>query len=384
MSVRRLRDVPGIGVDRMGDAADAAGDPELLRLENLDTDVRPPPEALEATRQAIDDDGANSYLPFPGHEPLRRAAAARVSSAAGIDYDWRRECVICAGGLNGVLNVLLAILEPGDEVVLTDPAYVGLLNRVRVAGGVPRLARLVPDATGWRLDLDSFRDALTPRTRAVLAMSPSMPTGLVLSRAEWEEIAGACRDRGLWLVDDAAMERILFDGRTVLHPASLPGMRERTITIGSASKELRMIGWRVGWVVGPPAIVADVGLVGISNVVCQVGIAQAPAAAALESPDDGVAAATAEWERRRDLLLAELDGLPVVPPHGGWSLLLDVAELGFDSATASARLFERAKVAATPMVNWGSEAADRYVRFVFANEPCERLAGIGARVRQAI
>ena len=379
----RLDGMPGIGVDRMGDAADAAGDPGLLRLENLDTDVRPPEAALAATRAAVDDDAANSYLPFPGHAGLRRAAAEHVSALAGVEYDWRASCVVAAGGLNGILNVLLAILDPGDEVVLAEPVYVGLLNRVRVAGGVPRLARLVPGAGGWRLDLDSLRAAVGPRTRAILAVSPSMPTGAVHDGEEWEAIAELCREHDLWLVDDAAFERLLFDGREVLHPAPLHGMTERTIVVGSASKELRMIGWRVGWVVGPPGVIADVGLVGISNVVCQVGIAQAAVEAALTG-DDGVPAFAAELERRRDLILRELDGLPVLAPHGGWSLLLDTGALGLSGAEASARLFTDGRVAATPMENWGSEDTARYLRFVYANEPVERLAGLGERVRRAL
>ncbi len=137
----RLQQVPGIGVDRMGDAADALADPAVLRLENLDTDLRPWPGALEETRRAVGEDAANSYLPFLGQDRLRRSAAAHVSRQSGVDYDWRRSCVISAGGLSGILNVLLATLETGDEVVLTDPIYAGLLNRVRLAGGVPRLAR---------------------------------------------------------------------------------------------------------------------------------------------------------------------------------------------------------------------------------------------------
>ena len=146
MTVSRLHGVPGIGVDRMGDAADSAADPELLRLENLDTDLRPHPAALAATHAAIDNDDANSYLPFPGHECLHRAVATHVGRGSR-EIDWRRT-LITAGGLNGILNVLLATLESGDEVVLTDPVYVGLLNGVRVAGGVPRLARLQPTADG--------------------------------------------------------------------------------------------------------------------------------------------------------------------------------------------------------------------------------------------
>ncbi len=366
----------------MGDAADRVGDPELLRLENLDTDLLPHPAALAATRAAIADDDANSYLPFPGHERLRRAVAAHVGRGVR-ELDWRRT-LITAGGLNGILNVLLATLEPEAEVVLTDPVYAGLLNRVRVAGGVPRLAPLVPSETGWSLDLDGLRAAVGDRTRAILMMSPSMPSGCVLDRAAWETTAELCRERDLLLVVDAAMERIVFDGRDVVDPLALEGMEDRTIVVGSASKELRMIGWRVGWVVAPPHLVDDIGLVGISNVVCQVGIAQTAVAVALESGGADVAAATGELQQRRDVVLAELAGLQVIPPHGGWSLLLDVRDLGLSADEASERLFRLGKVAATPMRNWGSERASDYVRFVFANESCDRLLGLGQRVRTAL
>jgi aspartate/methionine/tyrosine aminotransferase len=381
----RLKDIPGIGVDRMGDAADAMADPSILRLENLDTDIPPCPEALEETRRAIGADAANSYLPFLGQDRLRRAAAAHVSRQSGVAYDWRRACVISAGGLSGILNVLLATLEQGDEVVLTDPIYAGLLNRVRLAGGVPRLARLTPGADGWRLDLDAFKAAVAgPRVKAVLMMSPSMPTGCVLDAGEWSAVAEACVARDLLLVYDAAMERILFDGRKVLHPAGLPGMAERTVTVGAASKELRMIGWRVGWVVGPDALMGDVGLVGMANVVCQVGIAMGGVAAALEAPEADVAGATAEWQRRRDLLLAELPGFGLIPAHGGWSMLLDCAPLGLTGEHASSLLLSQARIAATPMGGWGSKDTARYLRFVYANEPCERLRGMGERVRESL
>jgi len=382
----RLKDMPGIGVDRMGDTADALADPAVLRMENLDTDIPPYGPAVAATRRAAAEDAANSYLPFLGQDHLRRAAAAHVNRLAGRDYDWRRSCVISAGGLSGILNVLLATVDVGDEVILTDPAYAGLLNRVRLAGGVPRLAPLIPGKDGWRLDLAAFREAAAqPRVRAVLMMSPSMPTGSVLSEEEWGAVAEACRSHDLLLIYDAAMERILFDGRAVLHPARLPGMAERTVTIGSASKELRMIGWRIGWVVGPPEIVADVGLVGISNVVCQVGIAMEAAAVALEAPEADVRDAAAEWQRRRDVILRELAGVvPAIPPHGGWSLLLDMGAKGLTGEQGSRLFLEKAKIAATPMVNWGGPDTARYLRLVFANEPCARLEGIGERVRRAL
>ncbi len=377
--------MPGIGVDRLGDAADALSDPAVLRLENLDTDLEPWPEALEETRRAIGEDSANSYLPFMGQDRLRKAAAAHVSRQSGVAYDWRRACVISAGGLNGILNVLLATLELGDEVVVAEPIYAGLLNRVRLAGGVPRLARLVPGKEGWRLDVDSFRAAAAaPRVRAALMMSPSMPTGCVLTAEEWSAVAAMCVERDLLLVYDAAMERILFDGRAVLHPASLPGMADRTVTVGSASKELRMIGWRVGWVVGPERLIPDVSLVGMANVVCQVGIAMEGVAAALEAPPIDVSDAVDEWQRRRDTLLFELVEFQAIPPHGGWSLLVDCQPLGMSGAEASERLLYRAKIAATPMSGWGSPDVARYLRLVFSNEPCAHLAGAGGRIRDAL
>ncbi|SLN38853.1 pyridoxal phosphate-dependent aminotransferase [Oceanibacterium hippocampi] len=382
--ISRLAEIPGIGVDRMGNAADALGSAEMLRLENLDTDIPPPAEAVEATRAAITRDEANSYLPFLGIHSLRRAAAERVSKAAGHAYDPDAECIVSAGGLSGILNVLLALIEPGDEVIITDPAYAGLINRIRLVGGKPVFVPLVVRDGGWRLDLDALAAARSPRIRAVLTMSPSMPSGVVHDRAEWEAIAELVRAADAWLIHDAAMERILFTGAPVLHPASFDGMAERTITIGSVSKEYRMIGWRVGWIVGPRKVMNDVGLVSLSNVVCQVGIGMPGAAAAITAPDDGIAAATAVWKGRRDRILREMDGLPVVRPDGGWSLLIDTVALGMAPAEASKRLFDKGLIAATPMTGWGAEErAGRYLRFVFANEPVERLAGLRERIRRA-
>ncbi|HEY3540828.1 MAG TPA: pyridoxal phosphate-dependent aminotransferase [Trinickia sp.] len=380
MTVSRLRNIPGIGVDRVGDAADSMHDADILRLENLDTDLRPPAAALKVTREAVDDDAANSYLPFLGLPALRQAAAERVGRAAGHRYDAATECIVSAGGLAGIFNVLLSILEPGDEVVLTTPTYAGLINRVHLAGGVPKFARLVAGADGWRLDLDSLAAAVGPRTKAFLMMSPSMPSGYVATADEWQAIAEHCRRAGAWLVYDAAMERILFDGRAVLHPAGLPDMRERTISVGAVSKEYRMIGWRIGWIVGPATIMRDVRLASLSNVVCQVGIAMPGAAAALTAADDGVAAAVTEWEKRRDVLVAQLADLPVVRPHGGWSLLIDTDALGIEPGEASRRLLAHGKIAATPMTNWGP-GAERYLRFVFSNEPASRLGDVRERIR---
>jgi aspartate/methionine/tyrosine aminotransferase len=352
-------------------------------MENLDTDLPPPSAAVAATLAAVGADEANSYLPFVGTDDLRAVVAERLTQRTGQPYE-PHQVVITAGGTEGMFDALLAATDPGDEVVLTDPTYAGMTNRVRLAGAVPRLVPLVLDGGGWKLDLDALRRAAGPRTRAVFIMNPSMPSGAVLTPEAWAAVARICRELDCWLLYNAAMERILYDGREVIHPASLPGMAARTLVIGSMSKEYRMIGWRVGWVAGPAEIMADVGRVHLYNVVTPPGLGQRGAAAALRAPLDDVPAAVAEWERRRDVVIAELDGLLLARAAGGWSMLLDVRAMGHDSFAASRLLLERGLVAATPMRDWGEQNGDRFVRLVFSNEPVARLRGLGERVRRSL
>lgn len=381
MGVRRLDGIPGFSIDRV--AAAAGDDPEVLRLENLDTDVPPPPAAVEATRAAVGEDDANSWLPFTGRDDLKEAVAASLERRGAPRYDGRREIVITSGEGDAMLDALLCLVDPGDEVVLTDPTYAGMVNRVRLAGAVPRLVPLVVEGGEWRLDLDALPAAVSPRTRVVFLNVASFPSGWVADGRELEAVASLCREHDLTLLYWAGFEGVLFDGRRPLHPAALPGMRDRTVTVGAPSFEQRMIAWRVGWVVAPGGLVNDVSRVQIYNGLVPSGFAQVGVREALLLADDGLAAANAEWERRRDETLRQLDGLPAVRPAGAWSLLLDVAALGLDCEEVSARLLEE-KVAATPMRGWGGEVADRHVRFVFSNEPVERLALLGDRVRRAL
>ncbi len=369
MSVNRLKNIPGFSIDRV--AAAAGDDPEVLRLENLDTDLPPPEAAVAATRAAVGRDDDNSYLPFTGNQDLRAAVARHVGEQAGHPYRPEQVVVTC-GGTEGMFDALLATTDPGDEVILTDPTYAGMIYRVRLAGAVPRLVPFVLRDGAWRLDLEALRAAVSDRTRAVFIMNPSMPSGAVLNQEEWDAVAAVCRAHGLWLIYNAAMERILFDGHPLIHPAGLPGMAERTITIGSVSKEYRMIGWRIGWVVGPEAIMADVARVHIYNVVTPTGIAQAGALAALQTPPDDLTACVVEWQQRRDTLTDQLRDWPMAPAAGGWSQLLDVGALGYDSFTASRLLLEHGKIAATPMRDWGERNSDQFVRLVFSNEPVDR------------
>ena len=381
ISVRRLAEIPGFSIDRV--AAAAGDDPEVLRMENLDTDVRPPAAAIEATRAALDEDEANSWLPFTGRDDLKDTVATFIERRGGPRYDGRREIVIVPGEGLAMLDALYCVTDPGDEVILTDPTYAGMINRVRLVGAIPRLVPLRVVDGWWRLDTKALLATVTDRTRAIFVNNASFPSGWVASHEEWEAIVDVVTSRNLWLLYWAGYEGVLFDGREVIHPAAFPGMRDRTVTMGDVWAEQRMIGWRVAWVVAPGELVNDASRVHIYTGLTTSGFAQIGARVALEQPPEDLAAANAEWQRRRDETLRQLAGLLVVPAAGGWSLLLDTRALGIEPAQLSSRLLEQ-KVAATPMGGWGGEIAARHLRFVFSNEPVERLALLGDRVRASL
>jgi N-succinyldiaminopimelate aminotransferase len=388
----------GIGVDKMGNIADKAksakpwdSEParKLLRLENLDVDILPDSAVQSITADAASQDDDNSYLPFLGQIELRNAVAEHVTSMAkgACQYNGQANCIISTGGLNGILNVLLATVDDGDGVLLMDPVYAGLLNRVRLAGGAPHLAPFqFNPGQSWKLDHDRLRQIVETADNHIttmLLMSPCMPTGAYLNHDDWVLIAELCVKHDILLVYDAAMERLLFDDLPVIHPASLPGMKDRTITVGSASKELRMIGWRVGWIVGPEKFMQDIGLVSMANVVVPVGIAQRAAKEALQTSQTTMPEYIQELQLRRDLCMSELQGLPIGKPDGGWSLLLRVDALGWKADAAAEALLEQG-ACVTPMTGWGADDEAQYIRIVFSNEPRERLKGLGEIVRRTL
>ena len=381
MRARRLDDVPGFGIDKV--AAAAGDDPDVLRMENLDTDLPPPPGVVEATRDALGKGEYNSWLPFSGRFDLKEAVADHVERRSGVRYDPYSEIVITTAEGDGMLDALLATTEPGDEIVLTDPTYAGMINRVRLAGGVPRFARCEAVDGEWRLDLDSLNAAVTPKTKALFLQNATFPTGMVFTQEEWKAIGDLVVERDLHLVYWGLFESILFDGRPLIHPASLPGMRDRTVIVGTTSAEYRMIGWRVGWVVAEPDAADAIGMVHVYNGLVASGFCQAGVVAALGSDPADMDAAVAGYQRRRDAVMRQLDGLPAVTASGGWALLLDTEAMGIPAPEASRRLLEQ-KVAATPMTVWGETVAPRHVRFVFSREPVARLELLGERVRRAL
>jgi len=378
---RRLEGIPGFGIDRV--AAAAGTDPDVLRLENLDTDLPPHPDAVEATRSMVGSGDANSYLPFTGLDLTKEAVARLIARRGGPRYDPYGEIVITQGDGDNMLDALLAVTDPGDEVILTDPTYAGMLQRVRLVGAEPRLVPLNGDASGWRLDLDALRAAVSARTSALFLMNPSMPSGWVANEAEWAAITGICRERRIPLIYWMAMESIVFGGRPVVVPSALEGMRDLTVTLGAVSMEQRMIAWRVGWMVANADLAEKLGLVHIYNGICTSGFGQIGAAAAMNIGDEDVRAAVWEWDRRHHEVVRQCEDLPLVPAHGGWSALIDAEACAADAPELSRRLLDH-KVAATPMSAWGETVAPRYVRFVFSKEPVERLALLGDRLRAAL
>jgi aspartate/methionine/tyrosine aminotransferase/predicted kinase len=375
----RLADIPGFGIDRV--AAAAGSDPAVLRLENLDTDVALPPGVVEATRAAVGVDEYNSWLPFTGRDDVKEAVAAHIERRGGPRYD--PGTIVITAGEENMVDALHATIDVGDEVIVTDPVYAGMINRVRLVGGVPRTVPMRVEDGAWRLDLDALHATVGPRTKAVFIMNPSFPTGARLSGDEWAAIAEVCTEHDLWLLYWASFEGVVFDGAPIVQPASLPGMQDRTITIGSVIADFRMIGWRVGWLAGPPEIAPDLAVVHIYNGLTPGGIAMAGALAALQAPQADRAAAVAEYQRRRDVTMEQVGEFGAVRPDGAWSLLLDTRAHGVEPADLSVRLLEE-KVAATPMTGWGADVAARHIRFVFSNEPVERLSLLGERVRRAL
>lgn len=184
--------------------------------------------------------------------------------------------VITAGGLSGILNTLFATVEPGEGLLMSDPTYIGRINRVKLVGAVPILFPLYfrPDDT-WKFPREKLVQAIQMaqekdgiRISAMLLSSPALPSGVYLDEKDWQAMADVCISHDTLLLYDAAFERLLFDDCRIVHPAAFPGMEERTMTIGSVSKELRLIGWRVGWIVGPKWLMPRIQMVGNGKCCC--------------------------------------------------------------------------------------------------------------------
>ncbi len=367
----------------MADMAELADmRPGSFRLENADSDLAPPAHAINATRDAVGVDRYNSYLPLHGLPELREAISERYRADLGLQYDPDGEIVVTAGVGEAMLDVLLSYVNEGDRVLMTNPTYNGMAQRVRLAGGVQVFANQV-EADGWHLNAADIRK-MARGCKVIFYGSPSMPTGVVLRRDETDWLCEAAVENDALVLFNGAVDKLVFDAREVVNPATLPGLRERTIIAGSVTKNYNMVGWRIGWAVGPRELLKPVHDVHIFNGIMASGYSEAGAAAALSGPQQYVAGSVQTYQLRRDALIARLrtiKGMRLVVPDGGYFFIANIEAFGVTAGDFCRRLLAEENVAITPMNAWGADDfGDHHVRFIFTNEPEDRLVEAANRI----
>jgi aspartate/methionine/tyrosine aminotransferase len=265
---------------------------------------------------------------------------------------------------------------------MTNPTYNGMAQRVRLAGGVQVFANQV-EADGWHLNAADIRRAARG-CKVIFYGSPAMPTGVILRRDETERLCEAAVENDALVLFNGAVDKLAYDGQDVINPATLPGLRERTIIAGSVTKNYNMIGWRIGWAVGPRELMKPVHDAHIFNGIMASGYSEAGAAAALSGPQDYVTQSVGIYRRRRDLLVKHLNTIPgirLVVPDGGYFFIANIEAFGVSAGDFCRRLLAEEDVAITPMNAWGADDfGDRYVRFIFTNESEDRLMQAAKRV----
>jgi len=334
-------------------------------------DTDGPREIAQAAADAILDGRGNQYPPGPGVPELRQAIAEHQQRFYGLAFDPDTDVLVTAGATEAVAAALLALVEPGDEVIAFEPYYDSYAACVALAGGVRVPVTLRPPA--FRPDLDALRAAVTPRTRLILLNSPHNPTGSVFTRDELAAIAELACERDLLVVADEVYEHMVYTGVHV-PIGSLPGMRERTVSISSAGKTFSFTGWKIGWVTAPADLVAAVRAVKQFLTFVSGGPFQYAIAEALRMPDAYFAAISADLRGRRDLLCAGLSeaGFLVYPPDGTYFVTTDVRQLGGADGVEFCRdLPHQAGVVAIPsaVLYDDPEAGRTQVRFAFCKRP---------------
>ncbi|MGW0559911.1 pyridoxal phosphate-dependent aminotransferase [Streptomyces sp. NPDC003016] len=332
-------------------------------------DTDGPEEIREAAVRALRDGRGNQYPPGPGVPELRTAIAAHQERFYGMSHDPGTEVLVTAGATEAIAASLLALVEPGDEVVALEPYYDSYAACIAMAGGTRVPVTLRPHEDRYVLDLDELRAAVTPRTRLLLLNTPHNPTGTVLSREELTAIAAIAVERDLLVVTDEVYEHLVFDGEHI-PLASLPGMRERTVTVSSAGKTFSFTGWKVGWITASPALVTAVRSAKQYLTYVSAGPFQYAVAEALRLPDAFFETLRADLLAKRDLLTAGLAeaGFGVHRPAGTYFITTDIRPLGHDDGFAFCRaLPERAGVVAVPNAVFYDhrEEGAPFVRFAF-------------------
>jgi aminotransferase len=331
----------------------------------------PAPDALKtAAAEAIDAD-INQYAITWGAKPFRDAIAAKYQRTYGMDFDPEREVTVCCGATEGMIASLLAVLDPGDEVVLFEPFYENYGPDTQLCGATSRYVKL--QAPDWTFDPDELRAAFTSRTKAIILNSPNNPTGKVFSREELECIARLCQEFDCLAITDEIYEHILYDGTVHVPIMSLPGMRDRSILVNSMSKTYSVTGWRVGWVLASPDLtdsirkVHDFLTVGAAAPLQQAGVT------ALSLPDDYYTHLSTEYAARRDHIVTSLQraGFTCFIPHGAYYVMTDISAFKYlDDASFVRHLITHLGVAAVPGSSFfaHSNLGSQFVRFCFCKK----------------
>ncbi len=346
----------------------------------------PAPEPMkEAACQAIRAD-VNQYAVTWGAGELRRAIAERTSRYNRVPTDPERHVTVCCGATEAMIASLLAVLDPGAEVVIFEPFYENYGPDCILSGAVPRMVRLRPPE--WSIDPAELRQAFSPRTRAIIVNTPHNPTGKVFTRSELETIAGLCLEFDCLAVTDEIYEYILYDGAEHVSIAALPGMAERTVTISGLSKTWSATGWRIGWCVASEEITGAIRKVHDFLTVGAPAPLQQAAAQALAFGDDYFRDLAAEYRERRDLLAGVLleTGFGVWLPRGAYYIMTDVSGLTRkDDVAFALELVQGGGVDTVPGSSFFLDPADgrRMVRFSFSKK-LETLQRAGAILRQRL
>jgi aminotransferase len=330
-------------------------------------DFPAPREIKDAACKAIGDD-VNQYAITWGAPALRQAIATKQRRCYGMDVDPEREIAVTCGATEAMIASILAIVDPGDEVVVFEPFYENYGPDAILAGAVPRFVPLRPP--DWTFDADELAAAFTDKTRGIILNTPNNPTGKVFTREELETIAMLCRKWDVVAFSDEIYEHIVYDGAEHVPIATLPGMADRTVTINALSKTYSVTGWRVGWTIASPSLTAGIRKVHDFLTVGAAAPLQEAGAVALAFPDSYYATLAKDYVARRDLLLTGLRsvGFQCGAPRGAYYILADAAGLGCrDDVAFARRLIETVGVGAVPGSSFFSrpELGRTLLRFAF-------------------
>ena len=348
------------------------------------------PEALKtAAQQAVADD-VNQYAITWGAKNFRQALAQKFARWQGFEIDPEREITVCCGSTEAMIATQLALVDPGEEIIVFEPFYENYGPDAILSGAMPRYVTLHPPATpdgAWSFDPAELRAAFNPKTRAIIVNTPHNPTGKVFTRAELELVRDLCVEHDVLVFTDEIYEHILYDGVQHISPATIEGLRERTVTINSLSKSYSVTGWRVGWAIAPPELTAAIRKVHDFLTVGAAAPLQAAGAVAMQLPASYYAELAAHYGAKRDLLLAALRkaGFTAYRPQGAYYIMTSLAGLGAANDRAFAgHLVKNVGVATVPGSSFYSEAGRgaTQIRFAFCKkketleQAIEKLQGL--------